>query len=46
MALHSELWFPSVIWSAMTHHIDNTSLRRYAYERKKEDTCVQISNYG
>jgi len=46
MALHSELWFPSVIWSGMVHQIDNTSLRRFAYERKKNDEGVTVSNYG
>jgi len=46
MALHSELWFPSVVWSAMTHHIDNTSLRHFAYERRKTDKGVTVSNFG
>lgn len=46
MALHSELWFPNVVWSGMVHSIDNGSLKRYAYDRKKNDVGVQISNYN
>lgn len=45
MAMHSELWFPSVIWSAIIHCIDNLKLKEYAYERKKHDKGRAISNY-
>lgn len=46
MSLHTELWFPSVVWSGMVHRIDNTALKKFAYERKKNDVGVTISNYG
>jgi uncharacterized protein (TIGR02466 family) len=46
MAMHTELWFPQVIWSAMIHHIDNKALKRWAYERKKDDVGRTISNVG
>jgi uncharacterized protein (TIGR02466 family) len=45
MAMHTELWFPSVIWSAMTHFGNNTELKKYAYERQKTDPGRVISNY-
>lgn len=46
MAMHTELWFPSVIWSSMTHMIDNTALKHWAYDRKKNDVGRVISNYN
>jgi uncharacterized protein (TIGR02466 family) len=46
MAMHSELWFPQVIWSAMLHNIDNRELKHWAYERKKNDVGRKVSNYG
>lgn len=46
MALHTELWFPSVIWSGMVHKINNSNLKNYAYTRKQSDHGVVISNYG
>lgn len=46
MAMHTELWFPSVIWSAVTHVVDNSKLKAYAYERKKSATGRAVSNYG
>jgi uncharacterized protein (TIGR02466 family) len=46
MAMHTELWFPSVIWSSIIHIADNQELKRYAYERKKTDKGRIISNYG
>lgn len=46
MAMHTELWFPSVIWSATTHVVNNHELINYAYERKKTDKGRSISNYG
>mgnify|MGYP003755669635 CR=1 FL=1 len=44
--MHTELWFPSVIWSAMTHFADNTELKRLAYNLQKTDKGRVISNYG
>lgn len=46
MSLHTEMWFPTVIWSAMTHFVDNTALKHWAYSRKKEDPGRVISNYN
>jgi len=46
MAMHTELWFPSVIWSAVIHAVDNAELKRFAYDRKKTDPGRSISNYN
>ena len=46
MAMHTELWFPQVIWSATTHVVNNHELKKYAYERKKTDQGRVISNHG
>lgn len=44
--MHSELWFPNVIWSAIIHSVDNINLKNWAYVRKKNDIGRTISNYG
>ena len=44
--MHTELWFPSVIWSAIIHQIDNKALKHFAYDRKKNDVGRVISNYN
>ena len=44
--MHTELWFPSVIWSAMTHFGNNAELKRFAYDRQKVDPGRVISNFG
>lgn len=46
MAMHTELWFPTVIWSAMVHYVNNDKLKNYAYDRKISDKGRTISNYG
>lgn len=46
MAMHTELWFPSVIWSAIIHAVDNTELKKFAYDRKKSDPGRTVSNYN
>jgi len=46
MAMHTELWFPSVIWSSMKHFGNNAELKRFAYERQKTDPGRVISNFG
>jgi uncharacterized protein (TIGR02466 family) len=46
MAMHTELWFPSVIWSAVIHAVDNTELKKFAYDRKKVDSGRAISNFN
>ena len=43
--MHTELWFPTVIWSAMTHFLDNKNLKRWAYDKQKTDPGRVISNY-
>ena len=46
MAMHTELWFPAVVWSAVIHAVDNAALKQYAYDRKLADPGRTISNYG
>jgi len=46
MGLHTEMWFPSVIWSSMVHAVDNKELKRFAYDRRKNDVGRTASNYG
>lgn len=46
MAMHTELWFPSVVWSAIIHTVDNSQLKHWAYDRKKNDIGRKISNYN
>jgi len=46
MAMHTELWFPSVIWSAMTHFADNTALKQFAYDKRKQEPGRTVSNYA
>lgn len=46
MAMHTELWFPSVVWSQITHVCNNQSLKHFAYDRKQNDVGVRHSNYG
>ena len=35
--MHNELWFPSVIWSAVINNVDNSALKKFAYDKMKED---------
>ena len=44
--MHTEMWFPTVIWSAMTHFVDNKAIKHWAYDRKKNDVGRVISNYN
>jgi uncharacterized protein (TIGR02466 family) len=37
MAMHNELWFPSVIWSSILNNVDNSVLKKFAYDKIKED---------
>lgn len=46
MAMHHEIWFPSVIWSAIIHCVDNTKLKDYAYHLKETTKGRHISNEG
>jgi len=46
MSMHAELWFPSVIWSKMTHYGDNSEIKQFAYKKRAEDKGRIISNYG
>lgn len=44
--MHNELWFPSVVWSTVLHNIDNSEIKKFAYDLKKKDPGRVISNYG
>jgi len=46
MGMHTELWFPSVIWSSIIHMIDNKELKHWAYDRKRNDIGRIISNFN
>jgi len=46
MAMHTELWFPSVIWSSIIHVVNNDELKKFAYQRKQTDKGRVVSNYG
>jgi len=46
MAMHTELWFPSVVWSSVIHIVDNEEVKRWAYEKQKTDKGRTISNFG
>jgi len=46
MAMHTELWFPSVIWSSVLHTGKNSDLLDFAYKLKKNEPTRVISNYG
>lgn len=46
MAMHTELWFPQVVWSAVIHMIDNHEMKNWAYDRKKNDVGRRLSNFG
>ena len=44
MALHNEIWFPSVIWSGVIPPQPNTELVDFIYHKRKTDPGVKISN--
>jgi uncharacterized protein (TIGR02466 family) len=44
--MHTELWFPTVIWSAIIHKVNNDEVKNWAYEKQKQDSGRVISNYG
>lgn len=46
MAMHTELWFPSVVWSSVIHVGKNEDLKAYAYDLKKNVPTQVLSNYG
>ena len=46
MALHTELWFPSVVWSGMVHWADNNELKAFAYSKQETDLGRKVSNFG
>jgi len=46
MAMHTEMWFPQVVWSSVIHVVDNNALKRWAYDRKKNDVGRVVSNYN
>ena len=46
MAMHTELWFPSVIWSSVIHSVDNQEVKAFAYNKKKANEGRTVSNFG
>jgi len=44
MAMHSEQWFPTVIWSTFLDNVDILELKKFAYDRKRNDIGRTISN--
>ena len=46
MPLHTELWFPSPIWSGKFFNVDNQEIKQFAYDLKQKTSGVQISNAG
>ena len=44
--MHTELWFPSVIWSSIIHVVDNQEVKAFAYDKAKTDQGRVISNFG
>ena len=46
MAMHTELWFPSVVWSSVIHVVDNQEFKTWAYDRQRNDVGRTVSNYG
>ena len=46
MTMHAELWFPSVVWSAIINVVNNDQMKTFAYDLKSKDPGVNISNYG
>lgn len=44
MAMHNELWFPSVVWSSLVHVADNVALKKWIYEKKRSDQGRVLSN--
>ena len=45
MPLKAEAWFPSLIWSGLLDNTHNDKIKDFAYERKKQDKGVELSNY-
>ena len=46
MAMHTELWFPSVIWSSVIHVVDNAEVKSFAYHLQENNQGRTVSNYG
>ena len=44
--MHTELWFPSVIWSSVIHVVNNDEVRRWSYNKQKQDKGRVVSNVG
>ena len=36
MAMHNELWFPSVIWSSVVNNVDNVALKNLLMIKSKK----------
>ena len=46
MAMHTEMWFPSVVWSALIHWADNQAIQKFARDKRAVDAGRVISNVG
>ena len=46
MAMHTELWFPSVIWSSVIHVVDNAEVKSFAYNLQETNQGRTVSNYN
>lgn len=46
MAMHTELWFPSVIWSSVIHVVDNAEVKSFAYNLQETNQGRIVSNYN
>jgi uncharacterized protein (TIGR02466 family) len=46
MAMHTELWFPSVVWSSVIHVVDNAEVKSFAYGLRETNQGRTVSNYN
>ena len=46
MAMHTELWFPSVVWSSVIHVVDNAEVKSFAYGLRETNQGRIVSNYN
>tara|TARA_B110000503_G_C6845063_1_gene288378 strand:- start:2 stop:580 length:579 start_codon:yes stop_codon:yes gene_type:complete len=46
MAMHTELWFPSVVWSSVIHVVDNAEVKSFVYSLQETNQGRIVSNYN
>lgn len=46
MALHGEVWFPSVIWAGQVLNVDFDAIQSHAYQLQLHDEGVYKSNFN